>query len=145
MSFEFVYHYCALNLGRFEFGTNEVVNAVETVRLETLSTQSGNKDFIAVATSVYRGEDLAVRGCVSVLFLYNIPLVEFVTGKTYIFEVADVVQDVKSRGQREHKLKLLCREEAKGPVTALCGMNGYLVSSMGQKVSDSAYCKSSSS
>ncbi len=49
---------------RFEFGTNEIINAVETVRLETLSTQSGNKDFLAVATSVYRGEDLAVRGCV---------------------------------------------------------------------------------
>jgi cleavage and polyadenylation specificity factor subunit 1 len=53
-----------LTFRRFEFGTNEIVNAVETVRLETLSTQSGNKDFLAVATSVYRGEDLAVRGCV---------------------------------------------------------------------------------
>lgn len=53
---------------RFEFSTNEVVNAVETVKLETLSTQSGSKDFIAVGTSVFRGEDLAVRGCVSSSF-----------------------------------------------------------------------------
>ncbi|KIM33311.1 hypothetical protein M408DRAFT_152666 [Serendipita vermifera MAFF 305830] len=100
----------------FEFATNEVVNAAETVRLETLSTPSGSKDFVAVATSVHRGEDLAVRGA------------------TYIFEIVEVVPDTERRGKRHHKLKLLCREDAKGPVTALCGMNGYLVSSMGQKV-----------
>jgi cleavage and polyadenylation specificity factor subunit 1 len=50
---------------RFEFATDEVVNAAETVRLETLSTPSGSKDFVAVGTSVHRGEDLAVRGAVS--------------------------------------------------------------------------------
>jgi len=37
-------------------------------------------------------------------------------------------------GIRRFKLKLRCRDDSKGPVTALCGMNGYLVSSMGQKV-----------
>ena len=36
-------------------------------------------------------------------------------------------------GMRRFKLKLRCRDDSKGPVTALCGMNGYLVSSMGQK------------
>ena len=40
---------------------------------------------------------------------------------------------------RRFKLRLLCRDEAKGPVTAICGMNGYLVSSMGQKVSKVQY------
>ena len=35
---------------------------------------------------------------------------------------------------RNFRLRMLCRDEAKGPVTALCGMDGYLVSSMGQKV-----------
>ena len=53
--------------------------------------------------------------------------------QTYIFEIVEVVPDTELRGKRHHKLKLLCREDAKGPVTALCGMNGYLVSSMGQK------------
>ncbi|KAG9052399.1 mRNA cleavage and polyadenylation factor subunit [Serendipita sp. 407] len=100
----------------YEFGTNEVVNALEVVRLETLSTSAGNKDFIAVGTSIHRGEDLAVRG------------------GTYIFDVAEVVQDTEAKGKRKHKLKLLCKEEAKGPVTALCEINGYLVSSMGQKI-----------
>jgi hypothetical protein len=36
--------------------------------------------------------------------------------------------------KRSFKLRLRCRDEAKGPVTAVCGIDGYLVSSMGQKV-----------
>lgn len=52
----------------FEFATNEVVNVVETVNLETLSSDSGNRDFIAVGTSVHRGEDLAVRGAVCLFY-----------------------------------------------------------------------------
>lgn len=52
----------------------------------------------------------------------------------YIFEIVEVVPDRKGGQKRWHKLKLRCRDDAKGPVTALCGMNGYLVSSMGQKV-----------
>lgn len=50
---------------RYEFACNEWVNAVESVSLETQSTESGRKDFIAVATTIYRGEDLAVKGAVS--------------------------------------------------------------------------------
>lgn len=44
----------------------------------------------------------------------------------------EVVSDDKE--SQQYKLKLRCRDEAKGAVTAICGMNGYLVSSMGQKV-----------
>lgn len=51
--------------------------------------------------------------------------------QTYIFEVIEVVSDGP---QRRFRLRLQCRDEAKGPVSALCGVNGYLVSSMGQKV-----------
>ncbi|EJD52944.1 hypothetical protein AURDEDRAFT_81080 [Auricularia subglabra TFB-10046 SS5] len=98
----------------FEFAFNEMINTVRTVNLETVSTEAGSKDFIAVGTTVFRGEDLAVKGA------------------TYIFEVIEVVPD--DTQQRRHKLKLWCRDEAKGPVSALCGINGYLVSSMGQKV-----------
>ena len=36
--------------------------------------------------------------------------------------------------KRGYKLRLRCRDEAKGPVTAVCGIDAYLVSSMGQKV-----------
>ena len=35
------------------------------VTLETASTESGNKDFIVVGTTIDRGEDLAAKGAVS--------------------------------------------------------------------------------
>lgn len=53
---------------RFEFANNEAVNAVDCVSLETTSTESGTKDFIAVGTTINRGEDLAVKGAVSERF-----------------------------------------------------------------------------
>jgi cleavage and polyadenylation specificity factor subunit 1 len=36
------------------------------VTLETASTESGTKDFIAVGTTIDRGEDLAAKGAVGV-------------------------------------------------------------------------------
>lgn len=53
----------------------------------------------------------------------------------YIFEIAEVVPDPAFSSKRWYKLRLRCRDDAKGPVTAVCGFSGYLVSSMGQKVS----------
>ena len=49
---------------RYEFASNEFVNSLACVSLETLSTESGHKDFIAVGTTINRGEDLAVKGAV---------------------------------------------------------------------------------
>ena len=51
-----------------------------------------------------------------------------------MFEIVEVVPDLDSDMKRSFKLRLRCRDEAKGPVTAVCGIDGYLVSSMGQKV-----------
>lgn len=89
-----------------------------------------------MGTTINRGEDLAVKGAVSVIFWDNglLPLVYNVNLQTYIFEVVEVVPDPNSKSKRWYKLRLDCRDDAKGPVTAVCGMNGYLVSSMGQKV-----------
>ncbi|KAG6916934.1 hypothetical protein DXG01_004621 [Tephrocybe rancida] len=100
----------------FEFATNEFINDMAVVTLETASTETGSKEFIAVGTTVNRGEDLAAKGA------------------TYIFEIAEVVPDPAFSSKRWYKLRLLCRDDAKGPVTAVCGFTGYLVSSMGQKV-----------
>ena len=50
---------------RYEFAQNEFVTCMECVTLETLSTETGTKDFIAVSTTINRGEDLAVKGAVS--------------------------------------------------------------------------------
>jgi hypothetical protein len=52
---------------RYEFAQNEFVNAVESIPLETLSTEQGLKDYIVVGTTISRGEDLAVKGAVSYL------------------------------------------------------------------------------
>ncbi|KAF8500474.1 CPSF A subunit region-domain-containing protein [Russula emetica] len=100
----------------YEFASNEFVNSLACVSLETLSTESGHKDFIAVGTTINRGEDLAVKGA------------------TYVFEIVEVVPEPGPVMKRSFKLRLRCRDEAKGPVTAVCGIDGYLVSSMGQKI-----------
>ncbi|KXN92986.1 Protein CFT1 [Leucoagaricus sp. SymC.cos] len=100
----------------FEFATNEYVNDMTIVTLETAATETGTKDFIAVGTTIDRGEDLAVKGA------------------TYIFEIAEVVPDPAVSQRRWYRLRLRCRDDAKGPVTAVCGLNDYLVSSMGQKI-----------
>ncbi|KEP51741.1 cleavage and polyadenylation specificity factor protein [Rhizoctonia solani 123E] len=99
----------------YEFAQNEFINAVESIPLETLSTERGLKDYVVVGTTISRGEDLAVKGA------------------TYVFEVVEVVPEPGIK-TRQYRLRLLCREDSKGAVTALCGINGYLVSSMGQKI-----------
>ncbi|TDL22024.1 hypothetical protein BD410DRAFT_828742 [Rickenella mellea] len=111
ISSDFVY-----TLDGYEFAENEFVNSVECVTLETQSTESGQKDFLAVGTTIHRGEDLAVKGA------------------TYVFEIVEVVPEPNSLPKRRYRLRMHCRDEAKGPVTAVCGLNGYLVSSMGQKI-----------
>ena len=55
---------------RFEFAPNEFVTALECVTLETLSTETGSKEFIAVGTTINRGEDLAVKGAVSARIIF---------------------------------------------------------------------------
>jgi len=54
---------------RFEFATNEYINDIAIVTLETAATETGLKDFIAVGTTIDRGEDLAAKGAVSLLLL----------------------------------------------------------------------------
>ncbi|KAF9486143.1 hypothetical protein BDN70DRAFT_870239 [Pholiota conissans] len=105
-----------ITLDGYEFATNEYINDMACVTLETSSTESGSKDFIVVGTTIDRGEDLAAKGA------------------TYIFEIVEVVADPAVLPKRWYKLRLRCRDDAKGPVTAVCGFSGYLVSSMGQKV-----------
>jgi cleavage and polyadenylation specificity factor subunit 1 len=43
---------------------NMFVNSLACVALETLSTESDHKDFIAIGMTINRGEDLAVKGTV---------------------------------------------------------------------------------
>jgi len=105
-----------ITMDGFEFATNEFITALSCVTLETPSTETGSKEFIAVGTTINRGEDLAAKG------------------STYVFEIVEVVPDPALAPKRWYKLRLRFRDDAKGPVTAVCGFNGYLVSSMGQKI-----------
>ncbi|KAJ7135425.1 CPSF A subunit region-domain-containing protein [Mycena crocata] len=105
-----------ITMDGFEFATNEFITAMSSVTLETSSTETGSKEFIAVGTTINRGEDLAAKG------------------STYVFEIVEVVPDPALAPKRWYKLRLRFRDDAKGPVTAICGFNGYLVSSMGQKI-----------
>ncbi|KAJ7846330.1 CPSF A subunit region-domain-containing protein [Mycena olivaceomarginata] len=105
-----------ITMDGFEFATNEFITSMSCVTLETTSTETGSKEFIAVGTTINRGEDLAAKG------------------STYVFEIVEVVPDPALAPKRWYKLRLRFRDDAKGPVTAVCGFNGYLVSSMGQKI-----------
>lgn len=99
----------------YEFRPNEFVSTMKGVSLHSKSTLSGRKDFVAVGTTVYRGEDLAARGGI------------------YIFEVVKVVAD-PDRPYEGYKLKMLFFEDTKSVVGNVCDMDGYLVMSMGQKL-----------
>ncbi len=44
------------------------MNDITIVTLETASTETGTKDYVAVGTTIDRGEDLAAKGCVSTTF-----------------------------------------------------------------------------
>ncbi|KAF8318712.1 hypothetical protein DL93DRAFT_2225607 [Clavulina sp. PMI_390] len=98
----------------YEFPEYETLTCLQSIPLESNSVESGYRDFIVAGTIVDRGEDLGVRGAV------------------YVFEVVEVVGD--EEGKRQHKLKIRCRDDCRGPVTDICGMNGYLVCSVGQKI-----------
>jgi len=56
---------CVSPHNSYEFATNESINAVSCVTLETSSTENGSKEFVAVGTTINRGEDLAAKGSVS--------------------------------------------------------------------------------
>ncbi|GAA5906861.1 cleavage/polyadenylation factor CFT1 [Sporobolomyces salmoneus] len=99
----------------YEFRQNEFVCTVKTVSLHSKSRASGMKDFIAVGTTVYRGEDLSAKGGI------------------YIFEVVPIVPHPSTPSQ-SHILKLRFFEDTKSIVGNICDLNGYLFLSMGQKL-----------
>ena len=97
----------------YEFEANETVTALSLVTLDAPSTVSGRKDFIAAGTTTFHGEDRTSKGSV------------------YLFEV---IQVVSPASQRDLRLKLVCRDDSRAPVTAISQLNGFLVSTCGQKI-----------
>ncbi|GAA5960307.1 hypothetical protein JCM8115_001133 [Rhodotorula mucilaginosa] len=99
----------------YEFRQNEFVTSLKSVSLESKSTRSGLRDFIAVGTAVARAEDLTIKGGI------------------YIFEVIPIIAHPDSP-RLDHQIRLMYFEEAKAAVNNVCDLNGYLFLSMGQKL-----------
>ena len=121
----------------YEFRQNEFVTSLKSVSLESKSTRSGLRDFIAVGTAVARAEDLTIKGGVS------FPSVFLENGRTssdaphalqiYIFEVIPIIAHPDTL-RLDHQIRLMYFEEAKAAVNNVCDLNGYLFLSMGQKL-----------
>lgn len=93
---------------------DEYILSVKTPLLTTKETSRGRKAFVAVGTSVFRGEDRPARGRLFVL---------------------DVVRVVGAEGQDDSELRIkqLAVEDVKGPTTALTSLNGHLAVAVGCK------------
>lgn len=108
----------------FPLKQNETICSLELVSLSSVSTAGKRRDYIAVGTMVSHGEDRPAKGGI------------------YIFDIVQTVPDYSAAatargiaGKPGYKLKLIDREQSlRGPVTALCDLNGYLIHSVGQKV-----------
>jgi len=103
----------------YEFSPIEVPMIIKCVDLEVSEQTKARKQLLAVGTGICKGEDVAARGCI------------------YVFEVVEVVPE-PGKPETNRKLKLVVKEEVKGVVSALCGINGFLLAVQGQKVCPSS-------
>lgn len=101
----------------YELAPCEVVTALHMAPLDTLERGSGRRTYLAVGTTTALGEDRSAQG------------------HMYVFELAEYVPHAGETAPGDAmRLRLLCREEMRAPVTALCDLNGFLVAGVGQKL-----------
>lgn len=115
-SLELFRHDWAEPIDGFEFDHNETVSALELLTLTSSATSTGLREFVAVGTTIFNGEDRPTRGA------------------TYIFDVIETVPNLDDP-HANARLKLLLKDDGgKGPVLALTDISGYLVCAIGQKL-----------
>lgn len=100
----------------FEFAHNEHVLAMKAVSLNVSGERNRQaRDLIACTTGIFRGEDLAIRGGL------------------FLLDVVEVVPE-PSRPNSRYRLKFVCNEELRSTCTVVNDVEGYLISSQGQKI-----------
>uniref|UniRef100_A0A0N4ZEX5 CPSF_A domain-containing protein n=1 Tax=Parastrongyloides trichosuri TaxID=131310 RepID=A0A0N4ZEX5_PARTI len=97
------------------FPDHEYVTCCTEVRLQIEENPRTVQNYIAVGTSFNQGEEIQSRG------------------RILLYEIIDVVPDPENPTCTE-KLKEVYSKEHKNGVTALTGLNGFLMSGMGTKV-----------
>ena len=101
-----------------ELDGNEIVTCVKSLNLEVSETTHERKQMVVVGTAISKGEDLAIRGGISV------------------YEVIIVVPE-PGRPETNKKFKLIAKEEIpRGAITGISeiGTQGCMVVAQGQKL-----------
>ena len=118
-------------MDKFSFGQDELALVVETCTLDIkVSGMLQKKQFVVVGTAISKGEDVTCRGKV---ILVSCTLLDDRPFQIHIFEIIDVIPE-PGRPETNHKLKALKAEEVRGPVSAICALEGHLVVGFGTKV-----------
>ena len=98
-----------------EFDEYEHVLTIDCINLNTKQTLTGKKLYLIIGCGHARGEDVSNRG------------------KIYVMDIIQIVPD-PAHPQITHKFKQIHTADVRGPVGAICGCEGFLVASIGQKV-----------
>ena len=95
----------------------ETILSLKTLDLEVSETMHTRSSLVVVGTAITRGEDLATLG------------------RIYIYSVIPVVPE-PGRPETGQALKLVCKEEVRGAVTAISavGTQGLVMMAQGQKI-----------
>lgn len=117
----------------YEFRQYETALSVANVKLETKSTESGTKEYLAVGTIISRGEDLASRGAVSGFSVPPSYLSCLTCSQLYVFEIV-MINAARGELTPRRSLRLLFHEDLKAPIANVSALNHYLLHSVGLKV-----------
>ena len=100
----------------YDFEPCERAMCIKSINLEVSEETHERKDLLVVGTTLIKGENVTARGHI------------------YIFDIADIVP-VPEKEEPDLKLKLICKDEVKGAVTAVSsiGTQGFIITAQGQK------------